>query len=135
VVALTVVLCATVAVGSLLVDLEIGFGKLVAASLSVGLLALLFAAVALAAGAIRVGRAPAIAVAAGLAVAAWIFDGLARSVDALEGWRPLTPYYHALGQNPLREGAPWAGWALLVAATAFIAVLAATGLERRDTRQ
>jgi ABC-2 type transport system permease protein len=135
VVALTVVLLATVAVGSLLVDLEIGFGMIVAASLSVGLLALLFAAVALAAGAIRAGRAPAIAVAAGLAVAAWIFDGLARSVDALEGWRPLAPYYHALGQNPLREGAPWAGWALLVAATAFIAVLAATGLERRDTRQ
>jgi ABC-2 type transport system permease protein len=135
VVALTVVLLATVALGSRLVDLEIGFGKLVAASLSVGLLALLFAAVALAAGAIRAGRARAIAVAGGLAVAAWVFDGLARSVGALEGWRPLAPYYHALGQNPLREGAPWAGWALLVAATAIVVVLAATGLERRDTRQ
>jgi ABC-2 type transport system permease protein len=132
--ALTTVLLATVALGSLAVDFEISFGKLAAASVGVGLLALLFAAVALAAGAMMPGRARAIAIAAGLAVAAWIFDGLARSVDALDAWRPLGPYYHALGRDPLREGAPWSGWALLVAATAIVAVLAATGLERRDTR-
>jgi ABC-2 type transport system permease protein len=133
--ALTTVLLATVALGSLAVDLEIGFGKLAVASLSVGLLALLFAAIALATGALAPGRARAIAVAGGLAVAAWIFDGLARSVDPLEGLRPLGPYYHALGQNPLREGAPSAGWALLIAAAAIASVLAAAGLERRDTRQ
>jgi ABC-2 type transport system permease protein len=133
--ALTVVLLATVAFGSWLVDLEIGFGRLLAASVSVGLLAVLFGAVALAAGAVRPGRARAIAIGAGLAVAAWIFDGLAQAVDALEPWRPLLPYYHALGQNPLREGAPWAGWALLVAATAVLVAGAAVGLERRDVRQ
>jgi ABC-2 type transport system permease protein len=133
--ALTTVLLATVALGSHAVNLEISFGKLAVASLSVGLLALLFAAIALATGALAPGRARAIAVAGGLAVAAWIFDGLARSVDPLEGLRPLGPYYHALGQNPLREGAPSAGWALLIAAAAIAAVLAAAGLERRDTRQ
>lgn len=133
--ALTIVLLATVALGSWLVDLEIGFGRLLAASVSVGLLALLFGAAALAAGALAPGRARAIAVAAGLAVAAWIFDGLAQAVDALEPWRPLAPYYHALGQNPLREGAPWAGWALLAAATAVLVAAAAAGLERRDARQ
>jgi ABC-2 type transport system permease protein len=133
--ALATVLVASVALGSLVVDLEISFGKLAAASLSVGLLALLFAAVALAAGAIMPGRARAIAVAAGFAVAAWIFDGLARSVDALEPLRPLAPYYHALGRDLLREGASWASWALLVAAIAIVTVVAATGLERRDARQ
>lgn len=133
--ALTVTLLATVALGSRLVDLEIGFGKLAAASLSVALLALLFGATALAAGAVGPGRARAIAVAAGLAVAAWIFDGLAQAVDVLEPWRPLAPYYHALGQNPLREGAPWAGWAILAAATAALVACAAVGLERRGVRQ
>ena len=63
--ALTAVLLATVALGSALVDLEIGFDKLLAASVSVALLAVLFGAVALAVGAIRPGRAGAIAVAAG----------------------------------------------------------------------
>ena len=133
--ALTAVLLATVWLGSLLVDLEIGFERVLAASVSVGLLALLYCAVALAVGSLAAGRARAIAVAAGLAVAAWIFDGLAQAVDALEPWRPLEPYYHALGQNPLREGAAVGGWALLAAATLVLVALAAAGLERRDIRQ
>jgi ABC-2 type transport system permease protein len=122
--ALTLTLLATVAVGSRLVDLEIGFSKVLAATTGVGLLALLFGAVALATGGVRPGRTRAIAVAAGLAVAAWIFDGLAQSVDALEDWRAISPYYHALGQNPLREGAPWLSWALLVAVTAAFGAVA-----------
>jgi ABC-2 type transport system permease protein len=133
--ALTVVLLGTVAAGSWLVDLEIGFGRLVAASTGVALLALLFTAVALAAGAARPGRAQATAVAAALAVAAWIFDGLAQAIDALEPWRALLPYYHTLGQNPLREGPTWTGWALVAAATVLLVAGAAVALERRDLRQ
>lgn len=133
--ALTATLLVSVALGSLLVDLEIGFGRLLAASVSVALLALLYGAIALAAGALAPGRARAIAVASGLAVAAWIFDGLAQAVDVLDGWRPVEPYYHALGQNPLREGAPLGGWALLAAGTLLVVAVAAAGLERRDIRQ
>ncbi len=133
--ALTFVVLGTVAIGSWLVDLEIGFDKLFATSASTGLLALLFGAAALAAGAVWPGRTRAIAVAAALAVAAWIFDGLAQSVDVLEPWRPLSPYYQALGRNPLREGVPWVGWVVLLVLTAAIVVCAAAGLERRDTRQ
>jgi ABC-2 type transport system permease protein len=133
--ALTVVLLATVAVCSWLVDLEIALGRLASASVSVGLLAVLFGTLALAAGAFSSGRAKAIAIAAGLAVASWIFDGLAQAVDSLEPWRALLPYYHALGQNPLREGAQWVGWAILAVATVALAATAAAGLERRDIRQ
>ena len=132
---LVLALLATVALGSWLVDLEIGFGKLVAASVSAGLLALLFGAIALAVGAISPGRTRAIAVAAALALMAWVFDGLGQAIDALESWRPLAPYYHALGQNPLREGASWEGWAILALATAVFVTVAAVGLERRDVRQ
>lgn len=133
--ALTGVLLASVALGSRLVDLEIGFPKLLAASVSVGLLTLFFGTVALAVGALRPGRAQAIAVAAGLAVAAWLLDGLAQAVDVLDPVRALSPYYQALGRSPLREGAPWTGWAILVAATGALVVAAAAGLERRDLRQ
>jgi ABC-2 type transport system permease protein len=90
--ALTVILLATVAVGSLLMDLEIGFGRLIAACVSVGLLASLFGMVALAGGAVRPGRAQAISLAAGLAVASWLLDGFGQSVDALEPFRPLSPW-------------------------------------------
>lgn len=132
---LSAVLLATVWLGSLAVDLEIGFARVVAASASVGLLALLFGVLALAAGSVWPGRARAIAVAAGVAVAAWLLDGLGQAVDVLDAWRPLSPYYQAIGRNPLREGAPWSGWGALAAATALLAAVAAAGLERRDLRQ
>jgi beta-exotoxin I transport system permease protein len=134
-VALSVVLLLTTAVGALPVDLEIGFGKLTAGTVSVGLLALLFGTLALAVGSARPGRTAAIAVAAGVAVAAWIFDGLSHTVGALERWRPVSPFYWALGKNPLRNGAQWGDWALLLAVTAALVVVAAVGLERRDARQ
>jgi len=133
--ALGAALLACVTVGSWLVDLEIGFGRLFAASVSVALLALLYCAVALAAGSLVPGRVRAIAVAAALAVAAWIFDGLAQAVDVLDPWRRIEPYYQALGQNPLREGPPVGGWGLLLGATAVLVAVAAAGLERRDVRQ
>ena len=133
--ALTATLAVTVALGSQLVNLEIGFASVLAASVSVGLLAVLYCALALAAGSLVPGRARAIAVAAALAVAAWIFDGLAQAVDFLDPWRRVEPYYHALGRNPLHEGAPLGGWALLLGATAVLVAVAAAGLERRDVRQ
>jgi ABC-2 type transport system permease protein len=133
--ALAGVVLVTVAVCSWVVDLEIGFGRLLAASTSVGLLALLFGTLALAVGAVRPGRTRAIAVAAGLAVAAWLLDGLAQAVGVLDSLRPFSPYYQTLGQNPLRDGAPWTGWALLAVTTALLVACAAIGLERRDARQ
>jgi ABC-2 type transport system permease protein len=133
--ALALALLVTVALGSWLVDLDIGFGRLVAASVSCFLLAALFAALALAVGALAPGRAQAIAVAAGVAVLAWLLDGLGQAVDVLEPLRPLSAYYQAIGKNPLREGALWSGWAYLALATAVLAAVAAYGLERRDLRQ
>jgi ABC-2 type transport system permease protein len=132
---LGVVLLAAVAIGSAAVDLEIGSDRLLAATVSVTLLTLFVGALALAIGALVPGRARAISIASGVAVAAWLLDGLGQAVDLLEPWRPLSPYYQALGQNPLRNGAPWGGWAILVLATLALAAVAAIGLGRRDVRQ
>jgi len=132
---LSAVVLVAVALCSRIVDLEIGFGPLVAASVSVGLLALLFGTVALAVGSLRPGRAQAIAVGAGLAVAAWLLDGLAQVVDVLEPFRPLSPYYQTLGRNPLRDGVPWTGWAIVTIVTLLLVAVGAAGLERRDVRQ
>jgi ABC-2 type transport system permease protein len=133
--ALSAALLATVAITSLLVDLDIGFGRLVAASTSLWLLGLLFGGLALAAGAVRPGRTGAIAVAAGVGVLAWLLDGLAQTVGPLEPLRPLSPYYQALGRDPLGDGAPWTGWLLLALGAAAAAAVAIWGLERRDVRQ
>ena len=129
---LSAALLVTVALGSLAVDLEIGFDKLVAATASAGLLAVALGTLALAVGALAPGRARAVAVAAGVAIAAWMLDGFAQAVEALEPWRPLSVYYQAMGRNPLREGVPWEGWAILAALTAALVAVAAAALERRD---
>ena len=135
VIALTTVLLVTVALTSALVDLEIGFGDLVAACGSNALLALLFGTVALATGAIWPGRGRAIALATALAVAAWMLDGLGQAVDWLDPLRPVSPFYQAIGTDPLRDGVPWASWALLLGLSAALVGAAMQGLERRDLRQ
>ncbi len=132
---LTAVLFVAVAVGSELVDLQISLGDLAAGSASVGLLGLPLGMVALAVGAWWPGRARAIAVAAGIAIAAWMLDGLGQAVHALEPWRPLSPYYQALGTHPLTDGPPWGSWALLAGLAAMLAAAACAGLQRRDIRQ
>lgn len=132
---LGIVLLAAVALGSSAVNLEIAFDRLVAATVSVALVALFAGSLALAVGAVVSGRARAIAIAAGVVVLAWLLDGLGQAVAVLEPWRPLSPYYQALGQNPLRNGAPWGGWVILALATVAVTVIGAIGLERRDVRQ
>jgi ABC-2 type transport system permease protein len=131
----TMVLFATVAAGAPLVDLDIGLANLAAASLSIALLALLYGTIAMAVGALRPGRGRAVAVASGLAVGAWMLDGFGQAISGLEPWRPLSPYFQALGENPLREGAPWGGWGALVGLTALTVAAAVVGLQRRDIEQ
>jgi ABC-2 type transport system permease protein len=133
--ALTAALVVTVVLGSWAVDLEVGFDRVLAACVGTALLAVLYCALALAVGSLAPGRTQAIAVAAALAVAAWIFDGLAQAVDVLDSWRPVEPYYHALGRHPLSNGISVGSWALLVLETAVLVLVAAAGLERRDIRQ
>lgn len=135
VIALSTVLFLTVAGASALVDLEIGIDDLVAACGSNALLALLFGTLTLAAGAVWSGRSRAIAVGAAFAVAAWMLDGLGQAVEWLDPLRPLSPFYQAIGTDPLREGVPWGSWALLAGLTAMLLAAAVRGLERRDLRQ
>ena len=133
--ALSVVLLAAVLLGSLLVDLEVELVGVLAATISTGLLALLFGTVGLSTGCLAPGRGRAIAVAAGFATVSWMLDGLAQAVSSLEPLRPISPYYQAFGQSPLADGPAFTGWASLVAATAVLVGVGVVGLRRRDVLQ
>jgi ABC-2 type transport system permease protein len=135
VVALALVLLATVAVASELVGLEVGIGDLMAACGSIALLALLFGTLALATGALWPGRGRAIAVAAAVAISAWMLDGLGQAVDWLDPLRPISPFYHAIATDPLRDGVPWGSWALLAGLSALLLGAAIAGFQRRDLNQ
>lgn len=135
VVLLSAGLLATTWAGCAIVDLEIGTPALIDATIAVALLALLFGTIALAVGAVAPGRGRAAAIAGGLAVASWILDGLGRAVDSLGPWRPLSPYYQAIGTNPLGNGAPGWRWLLIGGLTLACLAIAIAGLRRRDIRQ
>lgn len=121
--------------GAAAVDLEIGAVEVAAGSGSVVLLAVALGGVALAAGAVVPGRGRAIAIATTIAIAAWLLDGLGQAVDALEPWRPLSPYYQTLGRNPLRTGVPWLGWGITAGVVLAVVAVAVVGFERRDVRR
>lgn len=133
--ALALGLFVTTAAGCQLVDLRIGLGHLLVATIAVALLALLFGTLALAAGALMPGRGRSAAIAGGLAVASWMLDGLGRAVGVLEPWRPISPYYQAVGTNPLGDGLPAGRWILLLTLIGGLLLLALAGLQHRDVRQ
>lgn len=121
-----------IAVGAPLVDLEVGLADLAAGVLMTALLALFFGAVALLVATVTGKRAVALGTAVGLALAAFLLNALAPMADWLEPWQKASPFYWALGDNPLINGvdAPMAGL-LLVAAVAQV-VLADVAYRRRD---
>jgi ABC-2 type transport system permease protein len=104
---------------------------LAAATLSSALLALTFAAVAFAVGAASGRRSAALAVAASVAVAGYVLEGLSQQIHALHPVRAVNPWHWMLGPDPLRHGLTWHVW--LPPAMAIVA-LVAVGLPRLARR-
>jgi ABC-2 type transport system permease protein len=121
---------AVVTTGANFVSMDIGVGRIGAACLAVYLLALGHGATALLVGAGTGKRSLAIGVAAALAVAGYLLDGLSRIVDALEPWRVLTPF-DWMG-DPLRKGVDLGGTAALLALVVAAAALAPLLFNWRD---
>lgn len=129
---LSVVLVAALAVGVALVGMNVSTAHLAAATASAALLAFAFGAIALFVGAFSGRRGIAIGVAAAGAVAAYLVNSLAAIVTFLEPARALSPFYHYVASNPLRQGLALDHVAFLVAVAVAAAGLAIVALERRD---
>ena len=95
--------------------MDISAGHLAAATLSAVLLALAYGAIAVLLGAATGKRALAIGVTAAAAVAAYLVNGLAPLVHALEVPQKLSPFYHYAAGDPLRHGVSLSHLAVLVA--------------------
>jgi ABC-2 type transport system permease protein len=115
--ALALVLLAFVVAAAALVSMDVSAARIGAAVVTAYLLAVAHGALALAIGAGTGKRAVALGIAASVAVAGYLLDGLAQFVDALEPWRVLSPFDWA--GHPLRNG--------LGAGTAALAVAAVAG--------
>ncbi len=115
-------------------DLNLDPWYLAQTTIGVLLLAIGFGFVALAIGAIRGERGPALGITTALAAAAYLLSSLAPVVSWLNPWRVLSPFYWAIGNNQLTRGLGWDGALVLIGITAAAFAAAVVSFERHDLR-
>ncbi len=120
------------AVGAPLVRLRVGAEALTAAVLASALLAVSFGTVALAVGAATGRRGLARGVGALVVVVAYLLSSLPDLVTWLRPARPLSPWYHALGVDPLAAGVEPLHVLVLVGVIAVFLAVAVAAFDRRD---
>jgi beta-exotoxin I transport system permease protein len=132
VVALGLVLLVALLIGTRAVGLGVSAGHLSAATVSAVLLATGYGAIALLVGAATGHRARAVGSTAALVVAAYVLNGLAPLVGALEWLQKFSPFYHYAGSDPLRHGLSAVHVGVLVAILIVAGVLGPVAFDRRD---
>ena len=130
--ALGVVLWLALWIGAIAAGMDISAGRLAAATISAVLLALAYGALAMLLGAATGRRVLAIGVTAAAGVAAYLINGLAPLVHALEIPQKLSPFYHYAAGDPLRHGLSPAHMTVLAAIAVAATLLAPVVFSRRD---
>lgn len=114
------------------IDLDLPIGHIAAASFNLALFGLLFGTVAILVGAITGRKGMAVGATAGLAVVAFLANGLAPQVDALAWMQNLSPFYWANGTETLRDGFDPVMTLLLLGVAAVAVIGALFAFDRRD---
>ena len=130
--ALGVVLWAALWVGALAVGMDISMWHLASATLAAVVLAIAYGEIAVLVGAASGRRGLTIGVTAALGVAAYLVNGLAPLVDALDGPQKLSPFYHYAAGDPLRRGLSLGHLSVLAAIAIVAAAAAPWAFSRRD---
>ena len=114
------------------IDLELPISHIAAASFNLALFGLVFGTVAILVGAITGRKGLAVGATAGIAVIAFLANGLAPQVDALAWMQNISPFHWANGSDTLRDGLDPL-MSLLLAGVSALAVVGATfAFDRRD---
>ena len=129
---LCAVLWLTIVLGTLVVDMDIGAGRVAEATLSAALLGALFGTLALAIGSVTGKRGASMGITGMVAVLAYLLNALRPVSDALEPARFVTPFYYYIGADPLSNGLDLVHAGMLVMLTAVLAAVSVVAFERRD---
>ena len=129
---LALVIWASLAVGALLVDMDISFVRMAEATLSAALLGVAFGSVALTLGSAFGKRGMSIAVAGAIAVVAYFLNSLKPIVDGIEPFSRVSPFYYYIEADPLSNGLDLVHAAVLVGMTIVLVAIALVTFERRD---
>jgi ABC-2 type transport system permease protein len=114
------------------IDLEIPLAHLAAASLNLALLGATFGALALFVGGFTGRRGLVIGVSAGVAVLAYLANGVAPQVEAIAWMQELSPFHWFDGSATLRDGFRLGDTALLAGVAVALVMGAAVAFSRRD---
>ena len=127
----TVVMVAALPVCSLS---EVGAGRIVGATLGSAVLAAFHASVGYAAGGLGATRARSVGVAMAFVLAGYVASYVLPIADSLRGARSWSPWYWALGDQPVSDGVDAAGLLLMALLTAGLVWVGTTAVGRRDIR-
>jgi ABC-2 type transport system permease protein len=120
------------AIGASAVEIDLDLWLVGQAIASSCLLGFALGGLALALGALTGRRWLAAGASLMVVIAGFFLNGLGALVDWLEPWRPLSPFYHYIANDPLSNGLD-AGHALVLVAWAVIGgAIAVLAFERRD---
>lgn len=118
--------------GSQQTQMNVGLGTLAGTVFLAVLLALFFGSLALAIGAWRGRRGLALAATGAIATLAYFANALLPLQASLKDWQVLSPFYHALGYGPLKEGLQAGHLLVLLALIAVVAVAGWQAFQKRD---
>lgn len=122
------------AIGSRVVDLDVSFGGLIAATLSSMLLGLLFCGLSLLVGVLTGKKGAALGAATGAAVILFLLYSLAPLVESLNWVTPINPFDWMLDGRPLSNGLQVAGCTKLAVTALIFHAAAMWQFSGRDVR-
>ncbi len=118
---------------SVLFDVGLGTTNVVATSVHLGMLAILFGLLALAVGAATGRSGTAAAASGGLALVCYLADSML-PLAGLERWAELTPWFYYAGSDPLRNGLDLVHLSVLAVLAALALAAARVAFNRRDLK-
>jgi ABC-2 type transport system permease protein len=113
---------------------EAGVGRVVGATFGCALLAAFHGAVGYAAAGFGATRAASAGLAIAVLVSGYVLSFLVPLVAGLRSARRASPWYWALGEQPVSDGIPGAWPLVLVAVTAALVAVGTWAVEHRDIR-
>lgn len=131
---LGVLLWASLALGAIPVDMDVGAGRLAAVTAMLVAVALTFGAVALLVGSMTGKRGFAAGLTGAIAVATYLVHVYAPVVDALDAADALSPFHYYDSGETLRSGIDPANAVILIVMTVLLAGFALAAFDRRDVR-
>ena len=115
-------------------ELHVPAANLWAATAQLFAFTTLLAVVALATSSAFGRKSLGIGVAAGYAFVGYLIDGFGKSIDWLEPWRVVTPWYWYDVGFALTSGMPWDKFSVLLVASIVVGALGLFGFARRNLR-